>query len=150
MIKIKKIIFLSLFCFFFMIFEAPSEGMTSSEKEKCHMIIHTAAGAAAASAAVMAQLPSADNVALMGILTTMTISLGLVFDVTLLEHTATSVAAKEFSAFILANCARFVSQWTVGWIPWFGNAINAATAAGIVEAVGWSIANHFDDQYGHR
>ena len=31
----------------------------------------------------------------------------------------------------------------VGWIPGFGNAINATTAAGITETLGWTVANQF-------
>ena len=37
------------------------------------------------------------------------------------------------------------SQVLVGWIPGIGNAINATTAAGITEAMGWLLAKEFDE-----
>ena len=44
-----------------------------------------------------------------------------------------------------ATVGRTVSQILIGWIPGIGNAINATTAAGLTEAIGWKIANEFDD-----
>ncbi len=32
----------------------------------------------------------------------------------------------------------------VGWIPFLGNAVNATTAAGVTESIGWWIADYFD------
>jgi uncharacterized protein (DUF697 family) len=31
----------------------------------------------------------------------------------------------------------------VGWLPGFGNAINAATAAALTEAIGWAAEEYF-------
>ena len=39
---------------------------------------------------------------------------------------------------------RFVSQLLVGWIPFFGNAVNVSTAVAITEKMGWAIADKFD------
>jgi len=33
----------------------------------------------------------------------------------------------------------------VGWIPGIGNAINAATAGALTEALGWLLAKEFDE-----
>ncbi|MBS4879931.1 MAG: hypothetical protein KH138_06445 [Firmicutes bacterium] len=41
---------------------------------------------------------------------------------------------------------RGISQTLVGWIPGLGNAINAGTAAGLTEAIGWILADDFDKQ----
>jgi uncharacterized protein (DUF697 family) len=34
----------------------------------------------------------------------------------------------------------------VGWVPGLGNAINATTAAGLTEAVGWAADAYFSDE----
>lgn len=44
-----------------------------------------------------------------------------------------------------ATVGRTASQVLVGWIPGIGNAINATTAAGITEAMGWLLAKEFDE-----
>jgi uncharacterized protein (DUF697 family) len=36
-----------------------------------------------------------------------------------------------------------LSQALVGWIPGVGNAINAATAAALTEAIGWAADGYF-------
>ncbi|MBQ9492420.1 MAG: hypothetical protein IJR54_01630 [Oscillibacter sp.] len=41
---------------------------------------------------------------------------------------------------------RGVSQFLLGWIPGVGNVLNAATAAGVTEALGWAIAADFDNE----
>ena len=43
---------------------------------------------------------------------------------------------------------RLASQFLVGWIPGLGNAVNAATAAGITETLGWKVADKFDKERG--
>ena len=40
---------------------------------------------------------------------------------------------------------RGISQFLLGWIPVAGNILNATTAAGITEALGWAVAKDFDD-----
>lgn len=113
--------------------------MTNEEKKKCHTIIHGAAASGSAAAAGMAQLPGADVPVLIGIEISMTIALGAVFNISLTESAAKSI--------VLANLAsvagRGIAQALVGWIPLFGNAINAGTAFTIIETMGWAIANDF-------
>jgi len=41
---------------------------------------------------------------------------------------------------------RAVSQILVGWIPFLGNAVNASTAGGLTEFVGWQMADRFDKE----
>ena len=38
---------------------------------------------------------------------------------------------------------RISAQFLVRWIPVIGNAINASTAAGVTETIGWTIAKNF-------
>ncbi|MBK1986788.1 hypothetical protein A0J48_004390 [Sphaerospermopsis aphanizomenoides BCCUSP55] len=116
--------------------------MNEHQKTKCHQIIHGAALSGAGLAAGMAQVPGADVPLLMGIEITMTISLGSVFGISLTESAAKSIVLAQ----IATIAGRGVSQALVGWIPLFGNAINAGTAAGVIEAMGWAIANDFANQ----
>ena len=100
--------------------------MTELEKEKCHVIIHGAATAAAAAAAGLAQLPGSDNAIIVPIQVAMITSLGHVFDISI--------------------TGRAISQLFVGWIPILGNAINASTAFAITEKIGWHIADDFSSE----
>jgi uncharacterized protein (DUF697 family) len=82
----------------------------------------------------------ADHIALIPIQVAMVIALGKVFDVHLTESAAKGVIYTG----VAATVGRAVSQILVGWIPGIGNAINAATAAGLTEALGWATANRFE------
>ena len=46
------------------------------------------------------------------------------------------------------TAGRALSQFLLGWIPGFGNAINATTAFAITEAIGWSAAKILEPQTG--
>lgn len=115
--------------------------MTDDEKAKCHAIIHSASVAAGGVGAGLAQIPGSDNAVITPIQLTMTISLGKVFGVSLTE-----AAAKAAMASVAASTiGRTISQVLIGWIPGIGNAVNATTAAGITEALGWALAKEFDE-----
>jgi uncharacterized protein (DUF697 family) len=113
--------------------------MTNGQKAKCHGIIHTASGAAAAIGAGLAQIPGSDNLAIIPIQVGMIISLGAVFGIELTESAAKSTLATVTATIV----GRGVSQFLVGWIPGIGNAINASTAAAVTETFGWTIAKNF-------
>lgn len=114
--------------------------MTESQKTKCHAIIHTHATAAAGVAGGMAQLPGADNFPLAAIEIAMVTEIGAVFG-----EAVTKAAAKSIIAAVAgATVGRTVSQFLVGWIPGYGNAINATTAASVVEGIGWGAVKYFD------
>ena len=113
--------------------------MTKDEKSKCQAIIHGASAAAAAIGGGLAQLPGSDTVPITAIQVGMAISLGAVFGQEITKTTATSILGGLGSSFV----GRGISQLLVGWIPGVGNAINATTAAGITETLGWSVAEWF-------
>lgn len=113
--------------------------MTNEERIKCNAIIHLAAGSAAGVAAVSAQIPYADHVLLVPIEITMVISLGKVFGIDITGSAAKGVLAGKLGT--IGGMA--LSQALCGWIPLAGNIINAAAASGMVEALGWAIANDF-------
>ena len=54
-------------------------------------------------------------------------------------------AAQSLGAFSAAMFGRKVSQVLVGWVPAWGNAINATTAAAITEGVGWAAHAYFEN-----
>lgn len=113
--------------------------MTIEEKKKCHAIIHTASAGAASIGAGFAQVPGSDNAAIVPLQVTMVISLGMVFGVKLSKSSASATLASATAG----TLGRTISQFVVGWIPGIGNAINATTAAGVTEAIGWTIAKEF-------
>ena len=115
--------------------------MTDAQKKQCHAIIHTASVAAAGVGAGFAQVPGSDNALITPIQLTMTISLGKVFGKSLSESSAKAALGSVAASTI----GRTVSQVLVGWIPGVGNAINASTAAGITESLGWLLAKEFED-----
>lgn len=114
--------------------------MTQDQKEKCHVIIHTASAAAGGVGTGLAQLPGTDSAFIIPIQITMIVSLGKVFGVHLTDSAAKGIALGMAGMYV----GRTVSQFLVGWVPVFGNAINAATAVGITEAMGWAVASKFD------
>jgi uncharacterized protein (DUF697 family) len=116
--------------------------MTGREIGLCNGIIHSASLAAAGVGAGLAQIPGSDNAIITPIQLTMTISLGRVFGITLGESSAKAALASAAAATV----GRTVSQVLIGWIPGVGNAINAATAAGITESIGWILAKEFESR----
>ncbi len=113
--------------------------MTDEQRSKCGKIIHAASISGAAIGAGLAQLPGLDAPVLLAIEITMTISLGSVFGIDLSESAAKSIVLGTLGTI----AGRGISQVLVGWIPGIGNIINAGTAAGIIEVLGWAVANDF-------
>jgi len=113
--------------------------MTKYQENECHKIIHTATAACSSVALVSAQLPCADNAVIVPIQIGMIISLGGVFGKQIDESYAKSI----FGAEIATVTGRGISQALAGWIPVIGNVVNATTAAGVTEILGWAVANDF-------
>jgi len=116
--------------------------MTQDQEDKCHAIIHSAAGSGALAAAGLAQVPGADNLVLVGIEAAMIIALGAVFEIAIDESIAKSFIAGYAGTLV----GRGISQFLVGWIPGVGNAINASTAAAVIEGLGWAAVKDFDNR----
>ncbi|MBQ7168741.1 MAG: DUF697 domain-containing protein [Synergistaceae bacterium] len=122
--------------------------MTDEQSTKCHAIIHTATVAAAAVGAGLAQLPFADTIPITAAQITMITSLGVVFDIPLDEAAAKAFRRGLMGALggkaIAKQIPQLLGKRLVGMIPFFGNAVNAATAVAITEKLGWAAAEKFD------
>lgn len=113
--------------------------MTDYERNKCHAIIHSTSALAGGVGAGLAQIPTSDNAILIPLQVGMIISLGAVFSMELTESAARATLATTTATLV----GRGLSQVLCGWIPIVGNVINACTATGITETIGWAIANSF-------
>ena len=111
--------------------------MTSNQK--IHGIIHTASVGAAAVGAGLAQFPGSDAPVIAGIQTTMIMAIADEYGVKVNK----AVVADLLLTFTATTGGRALSQLLVGWVPGYGNAINAATAASLTEAVGWAADGYF-------
>lgn len=105
----------------------------SSKNTKVHQIIHASATSAAAVGAGLAQIPGSDNVIITPIQVAMIVAIGAVHGQKLDKTAALTVLAGASAGIV----GRTISQVLVGWIPGVGNAINASTAFGVTEAIGW-------------
>jgi uncharacterized protein (DUF697 family) len=115
----------------------------ASKNTKAHGIIHTASTAAAGIGAGLAQLPGSDAPALMAVQSAMIVALA-----DLHGASVTRAAASDLVLTFGATMGgRTLSQWAVGWIPGYGNAINASTAAALTEAIGWTANEYFEEEY---
>ncbi len=111
----------------------------AAQAEKIHAIIHGAAAAAAAIGGGLAQAPGSDSALITPIQAAMIAALGI-------EHAtplSKSAAAELLLPFTAAALGRGISQFVIGWLPGVGNVVNAATAAGLTEAIGWAADAYF-------
>lgn len=115
--------------------------MNESQRKKCHYLIHTTSASKAAIGEGLTQIPGSDNVPISALQVTMIIGIAKVFDKSITKSTAKGILASQLAIF----GGRALSQWLVGWIPDYGNAINASTAAALTESIGWAAADYFDD-----
>jgi len=118
----------------------------AADNDKIHAIIHTASVTAGGIGAGLAQLPGSDMPVLMALQTGMIVAIGQ-------EH-GTDITTTHAKSLLLTLSAgyggRALSQFLIGWIPGFGNAINATTAASITEAIGWAADAHFENDSAKR
>ena len=115
--------------------------MTTMQTQECHAIIHSASALAAGVGSGMAQIPMSDNAVITPIQLGMAISLGQVFGRSLSDSSARAAIGSASASMM----GRTFVQVAVGWIPGIGNAINAATAGVLTEALGWLLAKEFDE-----
>ncbi len=116
--------------------------MTRTQRRACNLAIHTASAACGAVGAGLAQLPCSDNLVISPIQLTMTLSLAKTFGLAMDEATAKAAIASATATTI----GRAASQVGIGWLPGYGNAVNAVTAAAVTETIGWIIASDFERQ----
>jgi uncharacterized protein (DUF697 family) len=113
----------------------------ATKNQKVAGIITAAAASAAGVGAGLAQLPGSDAPVICGLQTGMIVAIAQVHGVNLTK----TAAADLLLTFGAAMGGRFISQVLVGWIPGWGNTINAATAASITTGIGWAANQYFDD-----
>lgn len=104
--------------------------MTDEQLGECSAAIHLASIASGASGFI--PVPVADAVPISAAQVTMVIALGKIFD-----QEITSAAAKGL---VGAAAATFVGRNLVKMIPIVGWGVSAAVAAGVTEAIGWTVA----------
>ena len=115
--------------------------MPKSLEKKCHIAIHSATTAAAAAGAI--PLTMSDAIPITAAQITMIISLGKIFDITLSQSAAKSIAsvtlAQSAGRSIVANILKAIP----GPTQLMGSFVAATTAAALTEALGWIVADDF-------
>lgn len=110
--------------------------MTQEQITKCNIAIHTASAASAAAGII--PIPVADAVPISAAQITMVIALGKVFDQSLTEGAAKGIIGAAASTFVGRNLVKLIP--IAGWV------VSAAVAAGVTEAIGWTVAIDFAKQ----
>lgn len=110
--------------------------MTQEQITKCNIAIHTASAANAAAGII--PIPVADAVPISAAQITMVIALGKVFDQSLTEGAAKGIIGAAASTFVGRNLVKLIP--IAGWV------VSAAVAAGVTEAIGWTVAIDFAKQ----
>lgn len=107
--------------------------MTKDQIIKCNAAIHTASVASGISGAI--PIPVADAVPITAAQLTMVVALGKIFDQKISESAAKGLVGAAASTFVGRNLVKLIP--VAGW------AVSAAVAAGVTEAIGWTIAVDF-------
>lgn len=107
--------------------------MNKEQLTKCNVAIHTASVASAAAGAI--PIPVADAIPITTAQITMVMALGKIFDANVTESIAKSIVG--------AAASTIVGRSLVKMIPIIGWGVSAAVAAGVTEAIGWSVAVDF-------
>ena len=114
--------------------------MTESERSKCEDIIH--GHATAVVAGNLAPVPGLGTAIDTAALTTMTLALASVFNVSVSKTLATNIAVNELKKYV----GKQVVKEFIKIIPGFGSFASAALTIGMIESAGWSIAEEFASQ----
>lgn len=91
--------------------------------------------------AATAQIPLADNTLIVPAQMTMVISLGKVFGYKITEGIAKSLVVP----LVVQGLGREVAKTLVGILPVAGNVVKAGVSVFFTEALGWIVANEFDE-----
>lgn len=111
----------------------------ATKEQKIHGVIHATALGCAGVGAGLAQVPGSDSAVMVPLQSAMIIAIARLHGVAI----ARSAASDLLFTFTATQVGRGVSQVLLGWIPGFGNAINATTAAAVTEAIGWAANEYF-------
>lgn len=111
--------------------------MTDDQIVKCNIAIHTASVAAGASGAI--PIPVADAIPMAAAQVTMVIALGQIFEQEITESMAKGMLGAAASTFVGRELFKLIP--VVGWIT------SAGIAAGVTEAIGWTLAVDFAKNY---
>ncbi|AOW76248.1 hypothetical protein A3Q34_04875 [Colwellia sp. PAMC 20917] len=117
--------------------------MTTQAKtstKKVGVIIHGAATSSALVGAGLAQLPGADMPVIAGFQTAMIVAIADQHGIAITRTAATDLIL----VFTASYGGRAISQFLIGWIPGWGNSLNATTAFTITEAIGWAANTYFE------
>ncbi|MCQ2359832.1 MAG: hypothetical protein MJ055_07210 [Phascolarctobacterium sp.] len=101
---------------------------------ECKHIIHNAALEAAVIGAGLAQVPGADHILISALQVNMVKDLAKAQGRTISEGAIKGLMVSFAATYV----GRGTSKFLIGWVPVFGNVINATTAASITEAFGWA------------
>ena len=107
--------------------------MTEDQIGKVNAAIHTASVASGVAGAI--PIPVADAIPISAAQITMVLALGKTFDQELTDSAAKAIIAAAASTFVGRNLIKLVPIG--GWI------VSAAVAAGVTEAIGWTVAVDF-------
>lgn len=113
---------------------------------QAQLIIHSASASAAAVGAGLAFLPWSDNIPLTGIQMGMALALGKLFNIEMTDRVASGATRSVLASISGQVFTRAISQGVLGWVPVWGSALNATTAALLTEAVGWNLVQKFSEQ----
>ena len=112
---------------------------SNGSNTKTWHLITAAATAAAAIGGGLAQLPGSDAGPLVALESALVMALARAYRVDVTAAAATDLVLTFAATFV----GRGISEVVIGWIPGFGNAVNAVTAAGLAVAVGLAADAHF-------
>ncbi|MBQ7562369.1 MAG: DUF697 domain-containing protein [Lachnospiraceae bacterium] len=107
--------------------------MTKEQVSKSNAAIHTASIASGVAGVI--PIPVVDAVPITAAQVTMVLALGKIFDKKITESAAKGI--------IGAAAATFIGRNAVKLIPIAGSVVSAAVAAGVTEAIGWTVAVDF-------
>lgn len=111
--------------------------MTDDQVIKCNVAIHTASVAAATEAFI--PLPGVDAIPITATQITMVFALGKVFNQKISDSAAKGIVGAAASTFVGRSLVKLIP--VAGWV------VSSAVAAGVTEAIGWTIAVDFAKQY---
>ncbi|EKO3686115.1 hypothetical protein P0F07_000885 [Vibrio metschnikovii] len=116
--------------------------MNQQLNERCHVIIHSHAAAAAAGNLI--PVPGLGIAADITAMTSMCMSLASVMGRNISEEVAKGLAIAALKNTILKQPIRVLSKEISKFVPFVGQLIAPAISVAILESAGWSMVNNLD------